>query len=69
MIILIAQLSGHRPKDTRAPRVLIFFDDDGCILVKTDVGAVVTAYAGSGADNNRLHNVALFNLRRRVLLF
>ena len=48
-------------EDTSAPGVFVVTDDNGRILVETDVGAVLTANAGSGSHDNRLHNIALLN--------
>ena len=50
-IVLVAQLSGNRPKDTSASGVLIFSDDNGGVFIKTDVGAVVTANTGCSTNN------------------
>ena len=60
-VLLVAQLTRNRPDDTSAPGVFVVTDDNGRILVETDVGAVLTANAGSGSHDNRLHNIALLN--------
>src|SRR5699024_7913649 len=57
----ITQLAGHRSKDTGALGALVSHDDDGGVLIKTDVGPVVAAHAVRAAPDASLHHVALFH--------
>ena len=58
---LVTQLAGHRSKDTGAAGILVVLDDDGCVLVETNVAAVLTADAPLGADDNSLNDFALLH--------
>ena len=60
-VILVSQLSCNRAKDTGSSRGLVISDDNGRVLVKTNLGAVRPLYAVYTADDNRLDNVTFFN--------
>src|SRR5699024_10025600 len=57
----VAQLAGDGSKDTGALGALVGHDDDGGVLIKTDVAAVVTAQAVLGTDDNGLDHIALLH--------
>ena len=63
----VAELAGHGPKDTGALRVVVIcaVDENGGVLVKTDVGAVRAADALGGADDNGLDHIALLDAAAR----
>ena len=56
---MVTKLSCNRSKNTCALWVFIVSDDDGCILVKTNICAVVAAYAAGSTNNYCLYNLAL----------
>ena len=58
---MLAQLTGDRPKDTGALGLLVVVDDNGSVVIKTDVGIVRTTVALVRADDNGLHDVALLH--------
>ena len=60
-IILLTELSGHRPKDTGALGGLVFLDDDGCVLIELDVRAVCAVNTVHASDYDSLNDVTLLD--------
>src|SRR6266540_2498415 len=59
--VLLAQLAGDGAEDARAARVARAVDQHGRVLVERDRGAVVAAERLAGADDHRLHDLALLD--------
>ena len=57
----IAQLASDGSKDTSTLGALVGHDDNGGVLIKADVGAVVTAQAVLATDDDGLDHVALLH--------
>ena len=57
----ITQLASNRSKDTGTLGVLVGHNDNGGVLIKTDVGTVVAAHAMLAAHDDSLDDVALLN--------
>jgi len=55
----IAQLASDGSKDTSALGALVGHDDNGGVLIETDVGAVITTQAMLATDDDGLDHVAL----------
>ena len=59
-VVLFPQFSCYGPKDTGALRLTVIFDDNCCVLVKTDVGTVFAADFFFGSNNNSFYDLAFF---------
>src|ERR1700716_2201967 len=62
----LAQLSGHRAEDARAPGIVLVVDDHGGDVVDADVRAIRPPVFLGHADHDRLHDLALFHLTARL---
>src|SRR5699024_8580418 len=60
--LLVAEFASHGPEDTGSARLLVVLEDDSCILVELDVGAVGTTAFLGGADDDGLDDVALLHV-------
>src|SRR5512141_739360 len=60
--LLLAQLPAHRAEDAGTAGVTVGAEDDGRVLVETDVGAVRTPALLRGADDDGLDHVALLDV-------
>src|ERR1700730_3959955 len=60
-VIALAKLSCNGTKDTRAARILLVTEDDRCIVVEADVGAVRSSVLLRRPNDNRSHDVSLFH--------
>src|SRR5690606_28533663 len=59
---LVTQLAAHGAEDAGAARLAVGLEDDRCVLVEADVGAVdATDFLGR-ADDDRLDDVALLDV-------
>ena len=67
MYSLSPRLAGHGPKRYGTLRVVVIcaVDENGGVLVETDVGAVRAADALGGADDNGLDHIALLDAATR----
>src|SRR5215211_730732 len=67
--VAVAELAGHRAEDARAAGVVLGVDEDGCVLVEGDVGAVVATELLLRANDDRLDDLALAHaaVRNRLL--
>src|SRR5699024_640430 len=59
--LLVAEFASHGPEDTGSARLLVVLEDDSCIRVELDVGAVGTTAFLGGADADGLDAVALLH--------
>src|SRR2546423_5768199 len=67
--VSLAQLAGHRPEDPGTAGIVLRVDQHRGVLVEGDVGAIWAAELLAGADDDRLHDLALADaaLRARLL--
>src|SRR4051794_20257805 len=60
--LLLPQLAAHGAEDASATRLTVGPEDDGAVLVESDVRAVGTAALLDGPDHNGLDDVALLDV-------
>src|SRR5579859_515590 len=58
---LLAQFAGDRAENTRAARVVFLVNDDNGVAVEPQIRAIVAPDGLAGADDDRVHHVALFH--------
>src|SRR5947209_2665925 len=62
----LAQLSGHRAEDPRAPGVVLIVDDHRGVVVEPDVRAIRPPVFLRHTNHDRLDDLTLFNLAARL---
>ena len=65
MWLLARNSRGTGPKDTRADRLFLVVDQDGCIPVEPDHAAIGAANVLSCPNDNRLHHITLLDAAAR----
>ena len=58
---MLTKLSCDRAKDTGPTRGFVILDDDGSVLIETDVRTVCAAGGVDGADDDRFDDLSLFD--------
>ena len=63
IVVSVERLARHRAEDPRAAGVALVVDEDGRVLVETDVAAVGTAELLGRAHDHGAHHIALLDGR------
>src|ERR1051325_8230882 len=59
--LLVAQLAGDRPENTRPARIIFLIDDHNRVVIETQIRTIGTANRLARAHHHRVHHFALFH--------
>ncbi|CUW92332.1 hypothetical protein AGR1C_Cc40458 [Agrobacterium fabacearum TT111] len=64
-VVLGAKFARNRSEDTGADGLFLVVDKNGCVIIETDDAAVSATDVLGGANDNRLHHIALLDAAAR----